>query len=426
MGKDQPKAETRSVVLGLLGLMGVHMSEPANAEMSVETLEKKLSTALTLCQALSDSDLDWFDSGMLRAWKSKASLSGAFKSRSLMAKGNVKRGSRGKASSQHPSPVDEDTFNSLNQIIMHVVRIYDEGHRRCVMQDIDQKKTICLRILDVHKYKEVPVVSLIYTTDEDHTTSQTANSTIALCNTGADDLAQIENTVEERMLFFRLLELNSTRLPGELKAKLKYHEEGCNASFLVPATLLKLEQIAKLASTPRCDLCGRLCSVCQTASYCGQETQRLHWEEHSTSCKGIQGSTWIETTFTKNPIIDGEEKTGRVYDGSSKREANPDRSSAPPENIHDDKTFMVKILRPFALIGGEEGDEDEISLLVYDRGRTFKAYVSENRNPEFCTEALRYMPMDSDILKIYRYAKRSGDWSLSVCMDREPDVIPQW
>ncbi|KZV68070.1 hypothetical protein PENSPDRAFT_687544 [Peniophora sp. CONT] len=422
MEQERADDERRSGVLGLLGLMGVYLPEPAtSAEMPIETLKKKLSTALTLCQALSDSDLDWFDFGMLRAWKGKTLLTDAFTPRANAAKGNAKRGSRGKSSNQVTSPAAEDTSDGLKQIIMHVARGYDEGHRRCVMQATGQKK-ICLRILDVHKYKDIPIVTLIYTDDEDYTAARTANSTNAPFDTDADDAYKIECAIEGQTLFHRLLELNSKRLPDELKTKLKYDEEGCNASFLVPVTSLKLDQITKLATTPRCELCGRLCSLCQTVSYCDQDAQRLHWQEHSSSCKGVQGGSWIDATFTENPIIDGEQKYTAIINHRSNKASRANGSLAPPSNVHGDKTFIVKIQRPLIMTGAD----DFLSMLVYDRNRTFTGHISSKENPGFWTAALEQMRAGSQKVKIYRNAKRSGDWTLSICLDREPAEVPKW
>lgn len=137
----------------------------------------------------------------------------------------------------------------------------------------------------------------------------------------------------------------------------------------------------------------------------------------------MQRGTWIEATFTNNPVIDGEEQYNAVLDYSSNKSSAPRSPTAPPVNIHGNKMFMVKVLRPYATIGfSDPNDIREISLMVYDRGRTFKGHISMQDNPEFCTEALHQMPE----LKIYRYAKRLGNWTLSVCMDREPSDTPEW
>lgn len=131
--------------------------------------------------------------------------------------------------------------------------------------------TYHLQILDVHKYKEVPIISVTYTADEADAMSQASNA-----QSRQDDVISVVNTIEEQTLFHRLLELNCKRLPSELKTKLKFADERCNVSFLVPVISLNLDQVGKLASTPRCDLCGRLCSMCQSASYCGQG----QWSDH--------------------------------------------------------------------------------------------------------------------------------------------------
>jgi hypothetical protein len=116
--------------------------------------------------------------------------------------------------------------------------------------------------------------------------------------------------------------------------------------------------------------------------------------------------------------------SGAIFNYSSstarhdlKMPAGADGSLSPPSNIHSDRTFMIKLQRPLT--------SDVMGMLIYDRTRSFTGHVLRDAGPDVYDAAMRYMPLGS-ALKIYRWAKRVGDWELSVCMDREPDEKPQW
>ena len=89
----------------------------------------------------------------------------------------------------------------------------------------------------------------------------------------------------------------------------------------------------------------------------------------------------------------------------------------PLENIHGDRPFLVKLQRPASLADAEQG---RLGLMVYDRGRSVKGYIMMKGNEEFWNQAVAQMPYGSVIAKVYRWAQRTGDWKLSVCVDREP------
>lgn len=94
-----------------------------------------------------------------------------------------------------------------------------------------------------------------------------------------------------------------------------------------------------------------------------------------------------------------------------------DFNLAPP-NIHGQQPFIVKLQVP--LLG-------DAGIMVYDRQRSFTSFILNERNldvyPKLEAE-IRKSPFMGQ--KMYRWAKRVGDWELSVCLDVEPKGPFQW
>ena len=95
-----------------------------------------------------------------------------------------------------------------------------------------------------------------------------------------------------------------------------------------------------------------------------------------------------------------------------------------PPNIHGDDAFLVKMQVPIA----NTATEDLASILVYDRHRSFVAHL-----PVKLTDPTKYNLIDYTCrnrgvggLKMYRWAKRIGDWKLAICLDREPVDQMKW
>ena len=136
----------------------------------------------------------------------------------------------------------------------------------------------------------------------------------------------------------------------------------------------------------------------------------------------MKGGTWTEATFIVNPVINGKQLLTATFNHSSGEIFEPNRSPDPPVNLHGDNATLIKIQRP--LVSPE--NDDDACMLVYDQFRTFSGHVFKKDNPKFWEEAMRVMAEDSENAKVYRFAKRTGDWKLSVCLDRTPFGNPVW
>lgn len=99
-----------------------------------------------------------------------------------------------------------------------------------------------------------------------------------------------------------------------------------------------------------------------------------------------------------------------------KNDINPDPERK-PRNAHGNKLFLIKLqLAPD-------------NMLIYDRQRTFQVYFLKDKNPVIFRKFQREMEGPRGGYygrKMYRWAKRTGDWELSVCLDKEPQEEIKW
>jgi len=90
-------------------------------------------------------------------------------------------------------------------------------------------------------------------------------------------------------------------------------------------------------------------------------------------------------------------------------------------NIHGDRPFLIKIQCPTDARSRSMGE----SMLIYDRQRSFQAYLSVADDEAVYREAMKQFEMATRF-KIYRWAKRVGDRQLSICFDKPPSKDPLW
>ena len=99
----------------------------------------------------------------------------------------------------------------------------------------------------------------------------------------------------------------------------------------------------------------------------------------------------------------------------------PSDSEAPP-NDHGDNLFLIKMQ-----VG--VGAASPQHMMLYDRKRSFQLWWFRAQDPatfgEFCAEMVGPRGGYGG-LKMYRWAKRTGDWEFSICLDREPLTDTKW
>lgn len=96
----------------------------------------------------------------------------------------------------------------------------------------------------------------------------------------------------------------------------------------------------------------------------------------------------------------------------------PGDPSVPHADVHGPRPFLVKLQ-----LGRD-------NLAVYDRQRSFsQVYVVRADGPAAFADLVAEMAGPRGGfggLKMYRWAKRVGDWELSICVDRKPETDIKW
>ena len=136
----------------------------------------------------------------------------------------------------------------------------------------------------------------------------------------------------------------------------------------------------------------------------------------------MQGGTWTDFTFADAPSFNGQKLYG-VNIGFSETPLKAknnihggDGEVDPPPNKHGDRAFLIKIQR----LADPTSPEIPPHQLVYDRIRSLRGYLEPESNVPEWPAFEQQMPRAMVGVKMYRWARRTGDWGLSICLDRQP------
>ncbi|KAL1741784.1 hypothetical protein HDZ31DRAFT_66589 [Schizophyllum fasciatum] len=424
--KEKGMVNDRERVIGLLQSMGVDF--PLESKLADDVLERRLTAALNFAQDLTSfAKVMPFKPDEHPLWKESQSKS-VFDSvqRANLTEAMLNAKSMQEGRGRRRVSLYKNAFTDLRQTVMHLAKNHDKGLLACVLQDEDHTEAICIRILDVRVLDDrTPVMNLIYATGASNALIQdTIGFVQAQVNKGY--VVRIKCTTQEQALLRKLLFVNSERVSPDFKPKLEPYEAKFKTSFILPVRPLSQVDIGKLTSDTGCAVCGKKttsrCTGCLSIAYCGQECQKVHWKEHKSFCKTIRGGTWRTVTFGQHFEIGGKMMSAVSVNHSSGQPNRPwSDKNEPPPNVHGDKLFLVKVQRPLI-----PDSSPNAMMMVYDRSRTFEGYIIRRDNPGVYEEAMAQMPERTQKLKIYRWAKRVDGWKLSICLDREPEQVPQW
>ena len=167
-----------------------------------------------------------------------------------------------------------------------------------------------------------------------------------------------------------------------------------------------------------------------TTSMICAECQRADWPDHKLSCKSLKGGRWVPITFqtsfpgvdsTKSRYMTNINKFSSDLSGRSTMTRELKDTDPAPPDVWGDKVFMIKFQVPATF-----GEPDHI--MIYDRKRSFRVFVLRKNNPAFGDFYAEMLSPRGGFqgLKMYRWAKRTGEWGLSVCLDRQPQTDTQW
>nr|VWO97504.1 N/A [Ganoderma boninense] len=380
-------------------------------------------------------------------------------------------------------------FVDLRQTMTDVARFLDLGVRWCVLQDEPgQESAILLRVrrligptghwftcdsahdppllsqflavLEVNE--KLPVFVVLYRTIDQATGASGADWAILQSRSNPPHLGNgfhsMKATLLEQKMLLKILKANKSLVPPDYTVTRGRLEERFEVSILLPVGPLEYNALSKLNSNMGCAVCGKRassrCSSCQSVSYCGagrspqpsifassllsvarlpaQTTlsacQRADWAEHKPACHSLQDATW--RTVRLRAGYPGMENCWFGLLNRHTSLADPVRNwfflddARPCVDVYGGRPFLVKMqLSPPGPVAAPG------QIMLYDRRQTLLGFLREDVDPRAYVECAAEIqgPRGGLMgLKMYRWVRRTGDWELSVCLDRAPVVDAKW
>ncbi|KAI9056703.1 hypothetical protein FKP32DRAFT_1598891 [Trametes sanguinea] len=435
---------TRSEIIRSLASMGVDI--PPDSKIPDSDLDKRLRAALDAAQDKARFSFPMDDKTLPR-WPVKdpnnpmtpfsSILEATKRGNYEEAMHNMRRGS------DTPEQIWFDPFTDLRQTVMGLANTQDYGLSWCTVVDPEPNQTaINFRFLDTFKLDEkTPAMIILYWPFGPEGAReallwgriQVRNNPKSVGEVGADIMSK---QIDQKLLL-KLLDMNTKLLPPGYKPKRRRGEEKYRVSVLLPVGPLSGDAIGKLNSKTGCAICGKpasqRCGQCQSASYCGADCQRVDWPAHKPTCRSLKGGRWMKVHFrAAAPEMVGKRATilSRYTDVTRPEEVIASAIKTPlsavpvtPPNIHGEKVFLVKVMAAMAGLSAE-------TMMLHDRQRSFGVgFVVLKDDWMVYAELLQEMSGPrggEDGLNMYRWAKRVGDWELSICLDRPPTTTPKW
>ncbi|OCB86968.1 hypothetical protein A7U60_g5940 [Sanghuangporus baumii] len=371
----------------ILGSMGIRY--PANTKLTRDTLVEKLTKAIDMTQRVTSLAPKRIDPEDLKEWREGDGTN----SRTLMQIYQecsmdecAHNWFREQVTGNRNEPLGANVFSDARQTLMGIAHHYCGPHRCKIflVEDAEQTYSITFRLLGVYSLEDsTPLVSVLY----DYGPGPGLARAYDFLATRADVVPKIKATPLELKLLVKILEQNSKRVAAAFKPSRHFSERTHTRSFLLPLRALSAENIdAQLASL----------------SHIAAKTVRFSLPEASED----QVSSMV--IINKN-AMPSELTKQKIWPLNEPR----------PENVHGSTPFIVKIQVP--VLGDING------MMVYDRRRSFVGYIYPEVDPS------AYARVDNLVrtkgimgLKIYRWAKMVGDWTLDICLDVEPNEPVQW
>ncbi|KAI0816920.1 hypothetical protein BC628DRAFT_1334034 [Trametes gibbosa] len=422
--------------LKVLASMGLEL--PEGTKLVDEVLERRLRAALDAAQ---ERDRIPANVQELAHWPrinlgERPLLAAVRRGNMLEAQQNATQGSStGPALYVNP-------FMDLRQTIMSLANTLDNGLTWCTIQDPERDNhAINIRFLDVYEVDErTPAILILYYPVSRANAMEGARWVQYQVQYNPKSLdgvgMNINASLLEQKVLLKLLGMNQKLLPSSFAFERKRFEEKYHLSVILPVGPLGFEAIGKLTSDTGCEVCGkrgaRRCAQCQSAAYCSTECQKIDWPTHKHTCRSLKGGRWCAVPFrATGPGMEGmyaaliNRFTGTSHIGDVPINMQPEVgvASVPHPNAHGDRPFIVKI--QVGLTGPARD-----TMMIYDRQRSFsEVYVARADDPVTFRDLVAEMTGPRGGyggVKMYRWAKRSGDWMLDICVDRRPETDIKW
>ena len=158
---------------------------------------------------------------------------------------------------------------------------------------------------------------------------------------------------------------------------------------------------------------------------------KADWPTHKQVCRSLKGGHWCTIPFRVCPPGEG----GLPKPRSTRLDVNhprpwadadctwPHEDDPPPPNIHGDKPFLVKMQAPLVvwaytafLVYDRQHSFGEVFFSAQDGLETYAAFMEEVQSPRGGYRGG----------KMYRWARRTGERELTVCLDKEPTTEIKW
>ncbi|KAK7052837.1 hypothetical protein VNI00_004156 [Paramarasmius palmivorus] len=311
-----------------------------------------------------------------------------------------------------PARREENVFMGVRRVLVNIGEQFEKRHPHLLIQDDEETNFICIHVLEVRKIKDgVPMLVLLF----GRGTRSLPLSTLLLWRDEAISMSpdQFIPTVtiglDEQNLLLAILASNSQRFDGSVSAPRRESEQPFVTSFLLPMGPIGQQDIGKLTNYSGCYVCGKQTATCQ----------RAHWKEHKPTCNSLKGGSWRPVKIsTQNKGITSYYNMQTPIDALGNPTTQVISSGNPPPNAHGDSPFLIKIQRAMT--------DRPNPMLIYDRQRSLDVVLDHSVDPGSYEAALKQMPTGYRGLKIYRWAKRTGDWELTICFDKIPVKDPLW
>ncbi|VDB84566.1 unnamed protein product [Peniophora sp. CBMAI 1063] len=420
---------------GLLAAMGAPISE--DSRFSGETLERKLRLAIGYAQNMPSFACRMpINPIQLPVWNTRNGMPAhkAFAHVSLGEAAEIERAEMGGGDASTAFPMSQNAFMDLRQTLMSLTKMYEEGRRGTLIQDEKQQSSIAVQMLGLYALDtETPLLSLLYEiaiSPEEMTTGKMVSFVQSKLR-GNENV--IVCTPQEFTLVRRLLDINSSKVAPEYEASLSPDQRDFRRSFIIPVGPLDQVQIGKITHNTGCVVCGsestKNCSGCKIEKYCSSACQKANWKDHKVACRDMQGGTWTDFVFTDAPSFNGQKLYAAIVSSSATprkiaktKMHGGDGEVDPPPNKHGDRAFLIKIQRTKDSLTPQLPPQQS----VYDRLRTMSGYLEPESNVSAWSAFEREIPPQAVNVKIYRWARRIGDWGLSICLDRPPKEKIPW
>ncbi|KAH9848072.1 hypothetical protein C2E23DRAFT_740226 [Lenzites betulinus] len=434
---------SRAETLNVLASMGLEL--PEGTKLVQDVLERRLRAALHAAQE-SGKISDQSSIQLLSKWPLPVAGEQNIRQRPLLEavrRGNMDEARQNVMQGSYTGPaLYLNPFMDLRQTIMSLANTLDNGLMWCTIQDPERENhAINIRFLHVYEVDEhTPALVLLYFPVSRANALEGARWVQYQVQNNPKNLGGVGMNINasplEQKVLLKLLGMNEKLLPSDFVPVRRRFEEKYRASVILPVGPLSFEAIGKLTADSGCTICGkrgaRRCSQCQSAAYCSTECQKIDWPAHKHTCRSLKGARWCAVPFrATGPGMEGM-YTAFVnrYTGTTSIRDIPvsippevGQAPVPPPDVHGDRPFIVKLQ-----VGLTGPGRD--TIVVYDRQRSFShAYVARMDNPAMFEELVTEMvgPRGGyGGVKMYRWAKRSGDWTFEICVDRQPEADIKW